>query len=210
MRLIKIALARDTLQLPPGLATGMPVRADVAAAEPAAVRTIRSGTEMRPRIDSPPTASGKGDHGRGCAWRRGAFVGSLRTRRTQWDVDEARKRLGLCGALASGCVWREGRRGSGAWSVAPPDMDKEADHHESDHEELVKQDVRYHDAVSFHGAQGDYCTAFTCSRIIRRLRVQDPTFATTLPCPPGDTTRYENLIYKATPYGSGLLTALHG
>ena len=36
MRLIKIALARDTLQLPPGLAAGMPIRADVAAAEPAA------------------------------------------------------------------------------------------------------------------------------------------------------------------------------
>src|SRR5215510_11815550 len=47
MRLREIALARDTLQLPPGLASGMPVRADVAAAEPAAVRTIRSGTEVR-------------------------------------------------------------------------------------------------------------------------------------------------------------------
>src|SRR2546421_5238318 len=86
------------------------------------------------------------------AWRRGAFAGFLHTRRTQWDVDEARKRLGLCGALASGWVWREGRRGSGAWSVAPPDMDKEADHHGSDHEEVVKQYVRYHDAVSFDGA----------------------------------------------------------
>ena len=31
----------------------------------------------------------------------------------------------------------EGRRGAGPWSVAPPDMDEEADHHESDHEELV-------------------------------------------------------------------------
>jgi hypothetical protein len=61
--------------------------------------------------------------------------------------------LGLCGALAWGCVWREARRGSGAWSVAPPDMDKEADHHESDHEEWLKQYVRYHDAVSLHRAK---------------------------------------------------------
>jgi hypothetical protein len=68
-------------------------------------------------------------------------------------VDEARKRLGRCGALASGCVWREGRRGAGAWSIGPPDMDEEIDHHESDHEEVVKHDVRYHDAVSFHGAK---------------------------------------------------------
>src|SRR5437879_6572159 len=80
----EIAVAGDALQLPPGLAAGMPVRPDIAAAEPAAVRTIRSGTAMRPRLDSPPTASGKGDHGRGCAWRRGAFVGSLHTRCTQW------------------------------------------------------------------------------------------------------------------------------
>src|SRR5215510_13562941 len=47
MRLREIALARDTLQLPSGLATGMPIRADIAAAKPAAVRAIRSGTEVR-------------------------------------------------------------------------------------------------------------------------------------------------------------------
>jgi hypothetical protein len=29
-------------------------------------------------------------------------------------------------------------------------MDEEANHHESDYEELVKQYVQYHDAVSFH------------------------------------------------------------
>src|SRR5262252_4386389 len=49
----EIALAGDALQLAPGLAAGMTIRADVAAAEPAMVGTIRSRTEVGARIDSP-------------------------------------------------------------------------------------------------------------------------------------------------------------
>ena len=35
--------------------------------------------------------------------------------------------------------------------MGPPDMDEEADEDESNHEELVKQLVRRHDEVLFHG-----------------------------------------------------------
>ena len=35
--------------------------------------------------------------------------------------------------------------------VGPPDMDHEENQHESDQEELVKQQVRCHDDVLFHG-----------------------------------------------------------
>ena len=48
---IKIALARHTLKLPPGLAAGMAIGADIAQAEPAVVRAIRIGTEMARRIN---------------------------------------------------------------------------------------------------------------------------------------------------------------
>ena len=60
------------------------------------------------------------------------------------------KGFGFFGALASGRVRLEGRLGHGTWMVGPPDMDDEADQHESDQEELVKQQVRCHDDVPFH------------------------------------------------------------
>jgi hypothetical protein len=82
---------------------------------------------MTPCIDSPPPASGTGDHGRGCAWRRGTFVGSLHTRRTQWDVDQTGERLGVVGALASGCVRGAGDGGQVTGIVRAPEMAQEAD-----------------------------------------------------------------------------------
>ena len=53
-------------------------------------------------------------------------------------VEQPRKGFGGFGALASGLIWLERSLKCGARSVGPPDMDEEADHHESDQEELVK------------------------------------------------------------------------
>ena len=44
-------MARDTLQLPPGLAAGMTIGADVAASEPAVIGAIGLGTEVRLGVD---------------------------------------------------------------------------------------------------------------------------------------------------------------
>ena len=64
-------------------------------------------------------------------------------------MDESRKGFGFFGALASGGVWLEGRPGRGTWMIRPPDMHEEANQHESDQEELVKQQIRSHDNVPF-------------------------------------------------------------
>ena len=50
----EIALARDALELTPGLAAGMTVGADIAAAEPAVIRAIVIGTKMPRGIDGAP------------------------------------------------------------------------------------------------------------------------------------------------------------
>jgi hypothetical protein len=66
-------------------------------------------------------------------------------------VDETREGFRLFEALASGLVRLEERLGRGTWMVRPPDMHEEANQHESDQEELVKQQGRCHDEVPFHG-----------------------------------------------------------
>lgn len=58
---IEVAVAGDALQLPPGLATGMPIGADIAAAQPAMVGTIRLWTEVRVGVDSPSAPLGATD-----------------------------------------------------------------------------------------------------------------------------------------------------
>jgi hypothetical protein len=55
--LVEIPVTGDTLQLPPGLAAGMTIGAEVAASEPAVVGTIRIGTEVSSGVDSTPTSS---------------------------------------------------------------------------------------------------------------------------------------------------------
>ena len=132
VRLRKIALAGDTLQLPPGLATGMPIGADVAASEPAVVGAIGIRTEVRLGVDGAPASSGEGDDRRGRTGCLGACIGSLLTGLAQRFVDQPGKGLGFFGAFASGLIGREGRLGRGAWDVGPPDMDEEADEDESD------------------------------------------------------------------------------
>ena len=65
VRLSKISLAGDTLQLAPGLTTGMTIGAEVAASEPAVVGAIGLRTEVRLGVDGAPASSGEGDDRRG-------------------------------------------------------------------------------------------------------------------------------------------------
>jgi hypothetical protein len=64
-------------------------------------------------------------------------------------VDVSREWFGLFGTLTSGLIRleRPGRGSSGR--IGPPDVDQQADQHQSDQEKLVKQDVGYHDKASF-------------------------------------------------------------
>jgi hypothetical protein len=58
VRLRAIALARDTLQLAPGLAARISIGADVAPCEPAVTGAIRLWTELLLRVDSASASSG--------------------------------------------------------------------------------------------------------------------------------------------------------
>jgi len=52
-------MARHTLKLTSGLATGMAIDSEIAQAEPAAIGAIRSWTEMLSSIDGAPAAPGE-------------------------------------------------------------------------------------------------------------------------------------------------------
>ena len=60
----EIAVAGDALQLAPGLAARMPIRTEVATAEPPMVGAIWSGAEVRLGVDNAPTSAGEVDKGR--------------------------------------------------------------------------------------------------------------------------------------------------
>src|SRR5215831_18567261 len=140
----EIALAGDALQLPPGLATGMPIGADIAAAQPAMVGTIRLWTEVRVGVDSPSATSGITDDRRWEAWRLGLRSGCLFTGCAQRFVEEAREGFGLFHTSASTLMGLGGRCGRTRRVVRPHDVHEEADQHESDQQEWVKQRGRYH------------------------------------------------------------------
>src|SRR5215475_6057554 len=122
----EIALARDALELAPGLATGMAI----AAAEPAVIRAIVIGTKMPRGIDGAPASPRQDDHRR---WRAGGLetrIECLLTRLAYWFVNVSGKGFGFFGALAPGLIWLGGRLGSGTSRIRPPDMEEEADQHE--------------------------------------------------------------------------------
>lgn len=145
----EISVARDTLQLPPGLAAGMPLGADVAPSEPAVIGAIRFGTAVLLGVDRAAASLGEDHHRR---WRTGclgARIGSLLTGLAERLVDQPGKGLGVFGAFASGLGGLEGLARGGPGIVGPPDMDHEADQHESAQQELVKPQARSHDDVPF-------------------------------------------------------------
>src|SRR5207249_9176575 len=72
---------------------------------------------------------------------------------TQGFVDVSGEGLGRFRVLALGDI---GFKGPGRYRperVGPPDMDEEANQHESSQQELVKPQVRSHDDVPSHGSE---------------------------------------------------------
>jgi hypothetical protein len=75
----EISMARDALKLALGLATGMPIGADITPSEPAVIRTIRIGTEVRWGVDSASASSGESEERRWRAGGLGTRIGTLLT-----------------------------------------------------------------------------------------------------------------------------------
>jgi hypothetical protein len=131
VRLREISIARDTLKLAPGLATGVPIRPDVATAEPTVLGAIVIRTEVLRGVDSASASPGEDHHWRGRAGGLGTRIDSLLTRFAEWFVDISRERFGLFGTFASGLIRLEGPGTCSPGRVGPPDMHHEADQHES-------------------------------------------------------------------------------
>src|SRR5919106_1414614 len=94
---IEVSVARDTLELAPGLTTGMAVGTQVAESQPAEVRTIRVGTEVGLCLDGASASAGEGDDRR---WRPGflgSCIGPLLAGFTLRLVNESGKGLGVFG-----------------------------------------------------------------------------------------------------------------
>jgi hypothetical protein len=133
-----IPMAGDTLKLPPRLAAGMPVRAQVAASEPAVIGAILIRTEARLRVNRSTPSSGENQQRWWLPRRLGMCLDTLLTGRTQWFADESSVRLGLFGALAFGFIRLGGRLKWRGWIIAPPDMEHTIDEHQSDEQEVIK------------------------------------------------------------------------
>ena len=146
-------MARDPLELAPGLPPGMAVGPQVAEAQPAGGRTIRGGTAVGWRSDGAPASSRAGDHGRRGSWCLGSGVGPVRTGCTSWWGDETGKGRGFFGTPASAWLGLERCVRHTGWVVGQPDMDEEAEQHKSNEQALVKYQGRRHDAVLFHGEE---------------------------------------------------------
>jgi hypothetical protein len=127
---VKISLAREALKLSPGLAAGVTIGADIAAAEPALVGTSRFRTEVSLGVDGSLAASGEGENRWWRGGRLGRRIGALLTSFTQRFVEISREWLRLFGAFSAGLVGlkRPGRRGSGR--TGPPEVDHQADQDE--------------------------------------------------------------------------------
>jgi hypothetical protein len=67
----------------------------------------------------------------------------------QWFMDEPSERRRFFGAFAAALMGLEERLRRTGWVAGQPDMDEEADQHESDQQELVKQRVGCHCGAPF-------------------------------------------------------------
>ena len=101
-------------------------------AKPAVIGTIVIRTKMLSSVDGALASSAEGEHRRGCARRFRECVGAFLTRFAERFVDQPSEGFGFCGALTLRLVRLKGCLGGGAGVVGPPDMDEEAEQHESD------------------------------------------------------------------------------
>src|SRR5262249_61928261 len=90
MRLLEIAMARHTLELPPWLAARMPVGADIAPAHPAIVGARIIRTELLLCIDRASASPCTREHGWRCTGGLQAGCRGLCPGGTQGVVEESR------------------------------------------------------------------------------------------------------------------------
>jgi hypothetical protein len=99
MRLLEIAMARHTLELPPWLAPGMAMGADVAATSPAIIGAVLGGAELLLSIDRAVPAPREGEPGWRGTGRLRTRLGGMLTGVAQRLVEESGKGFGLLGAF---------------------------------------------------------------------------------------------------------------
>src|SRR3989442_11816503 len=142
--LLEIAPAARAMQLAPQSTAGMTVGRDIAQAEPAAIRTGGTGTEMVGGVDLARPSS-RGSH---AGWRATGRLGSvlvgLLTGGTRGLAGEARKQLRVAGALAR-------RRQRLGWALIPSPklalagiMQHDAEPKEAQQHPMVEKHARYH------------------------------------------------------------------
>jgi hypothetical protein len=88
-------------------------------------------TEVPRGVDRPPASPGEAHHWRGRAGRRGTRISALLTGLAQRFVDVANERIGCFGAGSSGLSRLAGPGTCGPGRAGPPDMNHEAEQHES-------------------------------------------------------------------------------
>jgi hypothetical protein len=102
MRLLKIAVTRHALKLPPQFATRMTIGANVAASEPTVIRARLIRTEVIPCIDGAPT-SPREPQQRGRRVRRlGTSIDVVLTSFTPRFVEQTSKEFGFFRAFLGG------------------------------------------------------------------------------------------------------------
>src|SRR5213596_3544977 len=151
--LLEIAPAARAMQLAPQSTAGMTVGRDIAQAEPAAIRTGGTGTEMVGGVDLARPSS-RGSHaGWRAAGRLGSVLVGLLTGGTRGLAGEARKQLRVAGALAR-------RRQRLGWPLIPSGtlvwpgiMQHDAEPQESQQHQLVEKEVGYHGKAPHTGGE---------------------------------------------------------
>src|SRR5262245_26000828 len=140
----KVAIARGTVQLPPGATMGMAIGPQIVQPQPAAIVTMAVGTKMHRRIHRPGAAV-RERHGIG-PWRRRwrRLPDLLCTQRTVRLVRQALERFGLGGTLALGLDGRGWRGGRGRALPGPAERQHNEEPAEGQQSELVVKKMRDH------------------------------------------------------------------
>src|SRR6266850_4831936 len=151
MGLQHIPLTLAAIQLSPRATVGMTIRTEIAEPHPTPIRTVRIGAELLRGVHVARASPTGGDRRwRRWRWRRRGFLRRLLTGGTAGLAGEARKRLGVAGALAR-------RRQRLGWPLIPSGtlvwpgiMQHDAEPQESQEHQLVEKEVGYHGKAPSH------------------------------------------------------------
>ena len=169
----EIALAGDALQLAPGLAAGMTVRADVAAAEPAVIRAIVLGTELPRGVDGASASPRDDEHWRWCARSFETSIEPLLTGLTRGFVDIAGEGLGSLARLRRALAGLNGLWDAGLREEGPQTCMRRQINTRATTRSCSNNTFGVMMASPFTTVKGDEFTRLTPAGIIRCLQVQD-------------------------------------